>query len=102
MRHGDEPSAVLTWTVDSGVLRALRNGGAVPSRAAIGALARRLHLSAVRRCGTYELRAGRVAVQAVRRVLAPVQPDQRHDVRVFQVAAVALVPGNAAAHPVQE
>src|SRR5687767_4036307 len=102
MRHGDEPSAVSIWAVDAGILRTLWNGSAVSGGAAIDALAERLCLPGMRRCGAYELHARRAAVLAVRRLLAPMQPDQRHDVRVHQVAAVALVPGYAAAHSVQE
>ena len=49
-----------------------------------------------------QLRARRAALLAVRRLPPPVQPDQRHDLRGQQAAADALVPGHAAAHPVQE
>jgi hypothetical protein len=53
VRHEDEPNPVSARTVDARVLRALRNRGAVPGGAAGGALAARLRLPEVRRCGAY-------------------------------------------------
>jgi hypothetical protein len=52
--------------------------------------------------GAYPLRPRRSALLAVPRLPAPVQPDQRHHLRLQQAAPVALVPGHAAPHPIQE
>src|SRR5438105_888028 len=102
MCHADEPSAVSTWAVDARILRALRNRNAMSGGAASGAVAWWLCVRRMRRCAAHQLRSRRAAVLAMRRVRASVQPDQRHDLRVHQVAAVALVPRYAAAHPGQE
>ena len=101
--HPHEPSAVSTWTFDGRVPGPIRQRRQVRGGAGSGALARRLCLP--------ELRLGRARVAsfargtpllAVRRLPAPVQRHQRHDLRVHQAGAVALVPGHAPAHPVQE
>ena len=98
----DEPSSVSARTVDARVLRTLRNRRSVPGGAAGGSLAARLRLPEVRRRSPYPVRSWRAAVLAVRRMPAPSQPDQRHDVRGQQAVVDALVPGHAVADPVQE